>query len=252
MNKSRYLACGLALAMALLTSCSTETPTPTSTEATGSLGNGLTVTFLRSDPSSSLTESPVRAQAAAADNLAPQVVFKVQPAPNADRLIAGNTPFDVEFNACRSVDPEGDRLLFTIDADGDGRLEESGTHGGNCRLTFTYTAEQGQLRNLSPTICVVDLDAAGQPQRSPECRTYAVQVAGLPPDPPPGASCASPAPGVTGWVGGPLTGPVVCICATDGTVLNFFTGPGSTFAGSCFANGGSSAGLTFGGSCTCT
>jgi hypothetical protein len=119
-----------------------------------------------------------RAIAAVAVNQPPQVVFKVEPAPNADRVIAGTSPFELHLNVCRSADSETDTLLYTMDADGDGRLDESGTSGGSCRRTFTYTAKPGDVRDLAPKVCVVDLDADGKPRRDAECRTYAVRVAG--------------------------------------------------------------------------
>jgi hypothetical protein len=121
----------------------------------------------------------------------PQVVFKVNPAPDAERRIEGRSPFEVTFNTCRSADPEGDKLLYTLDADGDGRLDEAGTHGGNCRSTVAYTAAEGETRDVTATACVVDLDATGQPQRSPECRSYAVRVFGPPPAAPPTPAVAS-------------------------------------------------------------
>lgn len=200
----------------------------------------LTVRLVRSDPASSLTEGPSRVSAAADDNQAPLAVFKVRPAPNADGLIAGDTPFDVELNACRSVDPEGDRLLYTIDAEGDGTTEEAGTNGGNCRRTFTYTAEQGQVRELTPTICVVDLDAAGRPQRTPECRRYGLRVIGAPA---PAPECALTKNG--GWEG--LPG-LICRCSLTGQTLPFF----SDFSSLCFASGFSTAGITVGVGCDCS
>jgi hypothetical protein len=155
----------------------------------------------------------VRAQAE------PRVVFKVFPSPNANGIIAGGSPFDVTFNVCRSEDPDGDRLFYTIDADGDGRIDESGIHGGNCRATFTYTAALDEFRKVTAEVCVVDLDGAGEPQRASTCRQYAVEIAGAPK---PAFACARPNVGVTTWVGSGTAGPgQTCTCSLDGVVIPF-------------------------------
>jgi hypothetical protein len=163
-------------------------------------------------------------------------VFKVNPAPDTvTGRIEGRSPFEVTFNTCRSADPNGDTLLFTLDGDGDGRLDEAGTHGGNCRRAFEYVAGEGETRDVTATACVVDLDASGQPQRSPECRSYAVRVFGPPPaaPPPPAVASCAIAPGVvTEWTlepdaSGELESPTAtCRCKADGvgiTALSFAT-----------------------------
>jgi hypothetical protein len=191
------------------------------------------IRIARADPRSVLKDTTA---AAVGYGQVPQIVFTVRPAPGADGVIVGTSPFEVEFNVCRSSDPDGDKLLFTMDAEGDGTLDESGTGGGSCRRTFTYTAATDQVRKLAPRVCVVDLDAAGKPQRSAECRTYALKIFGPPVEVRP-TSCAAPAPGVTGWLATSTLGSPSCVCSSDGTVIAF-EGP---YVASCFANGGHAA-----------
>ena len=249
----RRSCCGWTIlpALILLTACRGEAPTSVAAPE----GEASTTRLRLSDPGSMLTETSTRRASAGAAQ-PPRIVFKVQPAPNADGIITGLSPFEVTFNLCTSEDPDGDRLLFTMDADGDGKVDESGTHGGNCRRTFTYTAATDDFVTLSPEVCVVDLDGAGVPQRSPECRRYGVQVTGPPPPAPP-LTC-HPGPGGSGWIstGGPANADKTCTCLWDGAVLAWFgPGPGpapaSTFTGKCFANGGGSSNWKLDEPCDC-
>ena len=210
--------------------------------AAGGCGGPAPVAVSPSGPSApaEVAGATVRTQAE------PRVVFKVFPPPNANGIIAGGSPFDVTFNVCRSEDPDGDRLFYTIDADGDGRIDQSGIHGGTCRETFTYIARQGEFRRLSAEVCVVDLDSAGDPQRAPQCRQYAVEVAGLT-EP----RCLAPSPNVAAWNGSGTAGPSqTCTCPVDGKVIPF-AGAGS-FTESCNAGAGVAAWAAAPGQCTCT
>lgn len=72
---------------------------------------------------------------------------------------------------CASADPDGDPLLFSIDIDGNGTLDDQGTTGGHCRQTIPYLAEDGEVRTVRPTVCAVDLDPSGLPRRERRCKT---------------------------------------------------------------------------------
>ena len=74
-----------------------------------------------------------------ADNQPPDVVFRTAPAAVAGG-IKGTAPLEVRFNMCRSVDPEGDKLYWTMDLDGDGKLDVRGSTGASCREPHTYAA----------------------------------------------------------------------------------------------------------------
>jgi hypothetical protein len=91
--------------------------------------------------------------------------------------IAGKAPFTVNFNMCQSSDPDGDRLLFKMDLDGNGSFEHIGVTAGACRIPQTYAAG-----SYAPTICVTDIDCpawpscAFAPNHPYQCRTYSVVV----------------------------------------------------------------------------
>src|SRR5512134_3392454 len=116
-------------------------------------------------------------------------------------------PFNVTFNMCASTEPDNDPMLFGIDIDGNGTLDEQGAHGGFCRQTIPYTAEQGEVRRIRPTTCVVDLDPTGAPRRERTCKTYNLEVYGEPLPPLPSCSIAGPDWAATGTSGAP-----VCQC----------------------------------------
>jgi hypothetical protein len=235
------VALGMCVSTMMLGACNSET-LPSGPSLTGVADRAPALNAPLAPRESAVPREGVAAlegRAAVASALsAPQAVFRVSPAPDADRRIAGGSPLEVTFNACRSSDADDDKMLFTMDADGDGRLDESGTHGGNCRRTFEYTAREGEVRDLVATVCVVDLDTAGQPQRAAECRNYYVRVVGpRPAAPAGGAACGVPAPGATGWVATEIAedidDPFICTCAADGTVLSLLS-----FATTCADNGG--------------
>lgn len=91
---------------------------------------------------------------------------------------AGTAPFTVQFNMCQTTDPDGDRLLFKMDLDGDGVFEHLGSTGADCRLPQTYAAG-----TYTPTICVTDVncpswpDCRSLPPNHPyQCKSYSVVV----------------------------------------------------------------------------
>jgi len=87
------------------------------------------------------------------------------------RKISGAAPFTVNFNMCRTADPEGDTLYFTMDLDGDGDLDVRGSTGASCREPWAYAA--GTWR---PEICVTDLGPEGERLHPFECRKYTVEA----------------------------------------------------------------------------
>lgn len=84
--------------------------------------------------------------------------------------ISGAAPFTVNFNMCRTADPEGDTLYFTMDLDGDGDLDVRGSTGASCREPWAYAA--GTWR---PEICVTDLGPEGERLHPFDCRKYTVE-----------------------------------------------------------------------------
>ncbi len=108
-------------------------------------------------------------------NQPPEVDWKTTPAASGP-TIAGPAALTVEFNACRSVDPDGDRLYFKMDLDGDRIFEYHGATGADCGHTVVYPAG-----THTATICVTDVDCPtwpaceGLPPLHPfQCRTYTV------------------------------------------------------------------------------
>src|SRR5262245_39396315 len=192
----------------------------------------------------SRTQESVTISEAGAEG-APRVVFKVNPGADASGVITGfaspDKPFNVTFNTCASTDPDNDPLLFSIDMNGDGVLDDQGTNGGNCRETVPYTAEAGEVRRVRPTVCVVDLDAAGLPRRERTCKTYLVDVYGPHVNLP-------PCPINSGWLAtGSLSTTATCTCSSNGQVVDLI----ATYVPVCFASGGGVASWTVGGSCSC-
>jgi PKD repeat protein len=99
--------------------------------------------------------SPQRA--AQAPNRPPEASFNIKPNPP-----TGNRPLTVEFNACLSSDPDGDKLQFGFDVF-DGMFWT-----GHCRREHTYrTAGTFKAR-----VCVSD----DFPGHADICRSYTVTV----------------------------------------------------------------------------
>ncbi len=110
-----------------------------------------------------------------AANQPPVPVYKTVP-PASGTTLSGTAPLTVDFNLCASVDPDGDRLYFRMDLDGDGAFEFHGATGVDCRHEVVYAVGTHSAR-----ICVTDVECPtwpaceGLPQLHPFlCRTYAV------------------------------------------------------------------------------
>ncbi len=101
-------------------------------------------------------------------NQPPKPVFKTNPLAN-HGTIKGTAPLSVRFNMCPTSDPEGDKLYFTMDFNGDGHIDQGGTTGGNCRRDHVYTAGTWTAYN-----CVRDIDASGKALHEDQCATYTV------------------------------------------------------------------------------
>jgi hypothetical protein len=104
------------------------------------------------------------------ENQPPNAVFRSTPKPVGD-LFTGKAPLAIEFSMCASTDVDVDVLLWTMDFEGDGKLEVHGSTGGSCRRTNNYA-----VGNYRPEICVTDLDSFGKPRHDFQCRRYTVQV----------------------------------------------------------------------------
>jgi hypothetical protein len=109
-----------------------------------------------------------------AGNAPPVAVFRTTP--DSGSTITGTAPFTVEFNMCRTVDPDRDRLFFRMDLDGDGAFEYHGPTGYDCRHGATYAAG-----TRTATQCVTDIDCPtwpaceGLPPLHPfQCRRYTI------------------------------------------------------------------------------
>ena len=104
------------------------------------------------------------------DNLPPIVDFRTNPRVKGGK-IAGTAPFTVNFNMCRTVDPEGDKLWFTMDLDGDKKDDIKGPTGADCREPWTYSAGTYTVRN-----CVTDLGPANEELHPKQCKNYTVEA----------------------------------------------------------------------------
>jgi hypothetical protein len=109
------------------------------------------------------------------ENRWPDPSFVTTP-PATGSSISGTAPFTVNFNLCRSVDPDGDRLYFRMDLDGDGAYELFGASGADCRHATTYG-----VGVRTATVCVTDVDCPSWPlcDQAPrlhpfQCRSYSV------------------------------------------------------------------------------
>jgi hypothetical protein len=105
-------------------------------------------------------------------NTPPLAVFRTTPDAVPGDQITGAAPLVVRFNMCPSADPDGDRLLFTMDFNGDGRNEVEGTSGANCRRDSTPYGTGAHTAH----VCVTDMDATDRPLHGFQCRTYRIVV----------------------------------------------------------------------------
>jgi PKD repeat protein len=104
-------------------------------------------------------------------NQAPEAVFKSTPDATGS-TISGTAPLEVRFNMCLSSDPDGDKIYFAMDFDGDGDIDQGGTTGGNCRRDHVYAAGTWTAHN-----CLRDIDAKGKALHDDQCKSYSVVVA---------------------------------------------------------------------------
>ena len=126
---------------------------------------------------SALCSAVVRVDAAPAPsptpiptNQAPSAVFRTTPEPGANGSFSGRPPLMIAFNMCPSSDPEGDKLSYRMDFEGDGIWNVDGTTGGDCRRDYTYT----KIGTYTPRICVTDLLSSLQPAHPYQCQGWAV------------------------------------------------------------------------------
>jgi PKD domain len=105
-------------------------------------------------------------------NRPPQAVFKTTPDAGPGDQITGTAPLVVRFNMCPTADPDGDRLLFTMDFDGDGRNEVSGSSGAACR----HDSIPYGVGPHTAYICVTDIGADERPLHGFQCHTYRIVV----------------------------------------------------------------------------
>lgn len=110
-------------------------------------------------------------------NQPPDAVFRTTPATSGTAL-TGQAPFRVDYNMCTTVDPDGDRLLFRMDLDGDGAFEFHGSSGVDCRHGVTYA-----VGTRTATLCVADVDCPSWPLcdaypalHAFQCRSYSVSA----------------------------------------------------------------------------
>jgi hypothetical protein len=107
------------------------------------------VPVTRPEPSPDPTPDP--------DNAWPEAIFRTTPRADGDTIL-GTAPLAVDFNACRSVDPDGDPLGYRMDLDGDGVFESFGATGNDCHREAVYG-----VGRTTATVCVTDLDCPGWP-----------------------------------------------------------------------------------------
>jgi hypothetical protein len=101
-------------------------------------------------------------------NQPPEVTFKTTPTAVAGG-VQGTAPLDVRYNMCPTADPEGDTLYFTMDLDGDGKLDVRGSTGASCRETWTYAVGTWFVE-----ICATDLGPEGERLHPYQCEGYTV------------------------------------------------------------------------------
>jgi hypothetical protein len=107
---------------------------------------------------------------AAAQNDAPEAVFKTSPAADGNSIIAGTGPLSVTFNLCKTSDVDADDMKYLYDYDGDGTFDR-----GRCREVHTYEAKKALVSvRYDTTVCVSDRqDEDGHEQ----CKSFQIQVA---------------------------------------------------------------------------
>ena len=101
-------------------------------------------------------------------NQPPHPTFKTTP-PARNDTVTGKAPFSVNLNMCLTSDPEDDWLFFSMDFDGDGKWDNRGPFGGNCRKDHVYAAG-----TYKPLLCVHDIDRNRAPLHEDQCHTFTV------------------------------------------------------------------------------
>jgi hypothetical protein len=90
--------------------------------------------------------------------------------------ITGTAPLRVDFNVCRTVDPDHDALYYKMDLDGDGSFEFHGASGADCRHGTSYP-----VGSRTASVCVTDLECPSwplcddyEPLHPFQCRSYSI------------------------------------------------------------------------------
>jgi PKD repeat protein len=104
----------------------------------------------------------------AGDNGWPNASFRTTPAA-AGSTINGRAPLTVQFNMCRSSDPEDNPLYFRMDLDGDAAYEFFGPTGADCRHEAVYAAGTRTV-----TLCVTDFDCPADAPWCPDLPRYRI------------------------------------------------------------------------------
>jgi hypothetical protein len=101
-------------------------------------------------------------------NQAPVITFKTTPGAVAGK-IKSPAPLMVRYNVCLTADPEGDTLYFSMDLDGDGKLDVRGSTGASCRADWIYA-----MGTWTAEVCVTDILPDGKRLHPLQCEKYTV------------------------------------------------------------------------------
>ncbi len=101
-------------------------------------------------------------------NQPPVITFKTTPGAIGGG-ISGTAPFTVRYNVCLTADPEGNTLYFTMDLDGDGKLDVRGSTGASCRADWTYA-----MGTWFAEVCVTDIAPDGKRLHPFQCKGYTI------------------------------------------------------------------------------
>jgi hypothetical protein len=103
-------------------------------------------------------------------NQPPNVTFKTRPKDD-EGEITGKASLEVWFSMCSTADPEGDKLYFTMDLNGDGKLDVRGSTGASCREPWKYAKG-----TWYPKICATDITPENERLHPFQCREYTVEA----------------------------------------------------------------------------
>jgi PKD repeat protein len=129
--------------------------------------SALCTASVRVDPPPAPSPAP-----APAANRIPEAVFSTNPVAGPGDTFTGKPPLTITFNMCRTSDPDGDPLNFTMDFEGDGKIDSEGTTGADCRHEHAYTL----VGTSTPRICVTDLLPSRAPAHPYQCKVYVVKL----------------------------------------------------------------------------